>query len=47
MPESYFLESFNGGLTAAVKPIVKAFKPATISEAIENMLDSKKKPFKP
>ena len=35
MPESYFLESFIGGLTAAIKPIVRAFKPATVSEAIE------------
>ena len=35
MPEPYFLESFIGGLTAAVKPIVRSFKPTTVSEAIE------------
>ena len=35
MPESYFLESFIGGLTAAVKPIVRAFKPTTVGEASE------------
>jgi len=35
MPELYFLESFIGGLTATAKPIMRAFKPATVSEAIE------------
>jgi len=36
MLESFFLESLiKGGLTTAVKPIVRSFKLATVSEAIE------------
>ena len=35
MPESYFLESFIGGLKAAVKPLVRAFNPRTVDDAIE------------
>ncbi|XP_056698524.1 uncharacterized protein [Spinacia oleracea] len=35
LPETYLLESFVGGLKAAVKPFVKAFKPDSISEAID------------
>ena len=35
MPESYFLESFIGGLKAAVKPLVRAFNPRIVDDAIE------------
>ncbi|XP_021768532.1 uncharacterized protein LOC110732838 [Chenopodium quinoa] len=32
LPDAYILESFVGGLKPAVKPFVKAFKPATIAQ---------------
>lgn len=35
MSDSYFLESFIGGLTAAVKPLVRAFNLQTLSAAID------------
>ena len=35
MPDSYFLESFIGGLSDTVKPIVRSFKPVSVSDAIE------------
>ncbi|XP_074313633.1 uncharacterized protein LOC141648817 [Silene latifolia] len=35
LPDQYFLDSFVGGLKPAVKPFVKAFKPETLSEAVE------------
>jgi len=35
MPESYFLESFIGGLKAAVKPLVRAFNPRTLDDVME------------
>ena len=35
MPDSYFLESFIGGLTTVVKPLVRAFNPQTLSAAID------------
>ena len=34
-PESYLLDSFIGGLKASVKLFVRAFKPATIAQAVE------------
>ena len=34
LPDSYFLESFIGGLKPTVKPFVKAFKPVNVAEAI-------------
>ena len=36
MPDSYFLENFIGGLSDAVKPIVRSFKHVSVSEAIEH-----------
>uniref|UniRef100_A0A803L5Q0 Ty3 transposon capsid-like protein domain-containing protein n=1 Tax=Chenopodium quinoa TaxID=63459 RepID=A0A803L5Q0_CHEQI len=35
LPDAYILESFVGGLKPAVKPFVKAFKPATIAQAVD------------
>lgn len=35
LPEAYVLDSFIGGLKPGVKPFVKAFKPATIAQAVE------------
>lgn len=35
LPDSYILDSFIGGLKPSVKPFVRAFKPDTISQAIE------------
>ena len=35
MPDSYLLESSIGGLSDAVKPIVRSFKLVSVSEAIE------------
>lgn len=35
LPDSYFLDSFVGGLKPTVKPFVRAFKPETLSAAIE------------
>lgn len=35
LPDSYILDSFIGGLKPSVKPFVRAFKPETISQAIE------------
>lgn len=35
LPDQYVLDSFVGGLNAAVKPFVKAFKPKSIAEAVE------------
>ncbi|KAL8108056.1 hypothetical protein AgCh_024478 [Apium graveolens] len=35
LPEGYILDSFIGGLKSAVKPFAKAFKPTSISDAIE------------
>lgn len=35
LPDSYFLDSFIGGLKPFVKPFVRAFKPTTISQDIE------------
>ena len=35
MPNSYFLESLIGGLTASVKPLVRAFNPQTLSATID------------
>lgn len=35
LPDSYFLDSFVGGLEPTVKPIVRAFKPKIVSEAVE------------
>ncbi|XP_056690117.1 uncharacterized protein [Spinacia oleracea] len=53
LPDAYMLESFIGGLKPAVKPFVKAFKPATIAEAIdlarlqeENLEAVSPKPYK-
>ena len=34
LPDSYFLDSFIGGLKPTVKPFVKAFKPVSVAEAI-------------
>ncbi|KAL8100580.1 hypothetical protein AgCh_032728 [Apium graveolens] len=34
LPDTYFLDSFVGGLKTSVKPFVKAFKPTTVTEAI-------------
>lgn len=34
LPDTYFLESFIGGLKPAVKPFVRAFKPVNVTEAI-------------
>ena len=36
MPETYFFESFISGLKPAVKPLVRAFNPQTLSSAIEH-----------
>ena len=35
LPEAYMLDSFIGGMKPAVKPLVKAFKPTSITQAIE------------
>lgn len=35
LPDAYVLDSFVGGLKSSVKPFVKAFKPATIADAIQ------------
>ncbi|KAL8087895.1 hypothetical protein AgCh_037873 [Apium graveolens] len=35
LPKNYILDSFIGGLKPSVKPFVRAFKPETISQAIE------------
>ena len=35
MPDTHLLDSFIGGLKPAIKPLVKAFKPLTLSQAIE------------
>ncbi|XP_056690204.1 uncharacterized protein [Spinacia oleracea] len=35
LPEEFVLESFIGGLNPTVKPLVRAFKPTTIAEAVE------------
>ncbi|KAL2905959.1 Transposon Ty3-I Gag-Pol polyprotein [Bienertia sinuspersici] len=35
LPDSYFLDSFVGGLKPTVRPFVKAFKPTTFTQAIE------------
>ena len=35
LPEGYILDSFIGGLKPALKPFVKAFKPSSITEAID------------
>lgn len=35
LPDAYILDSFIGGLKPAVKPFVRAFKPVTVSDAIE------------
>ncbi|KAL2931387.1 Retrotransposon-derived protein PEG10 [Bienertia sinuspersici] len=35
LPESYFLDSFIGGLKPSLKPFVRAFKPNSISSAVE------------
>lgn len=35
LPDSYFLESFIGGLKSTVKPFVRAYKPQTVTAAIE------------
>ncbi|XP_074298103.1 uncharacterized protein LOC141628919 [Silene latifolia] len=35
LPDQYFLDSFVGGLKPAVKPFVKAFKPGSLTEAVE------------
>lgn len=35
LPEEFILDSFIGGLNHVVKPFVKAFKPATITEVVE------------
>uniref|UniRef100_A0A803MRK9 Retrotransposon gag domain-containing protein n=1 Tax=Chenopodium quinoa TaxID=63459 RepID=A0A803MRK9_CHEQI len=35
LPDKYLLESFIGGLKSSLRPFVKAFKPQTISAAIE------------
>ncbi|XP_074266111.1 uncharacterized protein LOC141588577 [Silene latifolia] len=35
LPDQYFLDSFVGGLKPAIKPFVKAFKPGSLTEAVE------------
>ncbi|XP_074296892.1 uncharacterized protein LOC141627552 [Silene latifolia] len=35
LPDVYFLDSFIGGLKPGIKPFVKAFKPSTVSQAVE------------
>ncbi|KAH9605981.1 hypothetical protein KSS87_012166 [Heliosperma pusillum] len=35
LPETYFLDSFVGGLKPMVKPFVRALKPTTMAEAVE------------
>lgn len=35
LSDEFFLESFIGGMKASIKPFVRAFKPKTISEAVE------------
>ncbi|XP_074278160.1 uncharacterized protein LOC141601756 [Silene latifolia] len=35
LPDSYFLDSFIGGLRPTVKPFVQAFKPETLAKAVE------------
>ena len=35
MPDTHLLDSFIGGLKPTIKPLVKAFKPLTLNQAIK------------
>lgn len=35
LPDAYLLDSFIGGLKSSIKPFLRAFKPTTISGAVE------------